>query len=518
MNNRAVIYARFSSDRQRKESIEQQVKVCKAYCEREGLDVVNVYADHAITGRTDERPQFQKMVADSATNTFRYVVVYSLDRFSRDVYDSCKYELDLKKNNVCLLSATEQIDNTPTGDLMKNMMRTFAQYYVEELSQKIRRGLDDNASKFLCNGKPPYGYDRGPNGEYVVNEDEAEIVREIFNRVLDHESFADIFRSLNSRCLKTKHGKEWNRSSFNKLLSNKKYIGTYEYKGTETEDAIPAIVPKTTFHAVQQLLPEKKNGRGNTVRRRNENGVYLLSGKLFCGNCGEMMTGKSGTGKHGELHYYYVCKGKKNGSDCSCKNMNREYLEGLISRKLVKFILDDEAVEWVAEEMEKYIKNDPLDAERRMVVKDIETIKKEIENGVNALLKIGWSEALQDKLSKKEAELKKLESRYESLKVYDFEKPSKDDIISFIKLFRDGMIQADPSKYVLDTFVSRIDLYDDHLDVFYVIKKEPHHVSFDVSGDGWVRLTQLSGDKKGLSEPVLYRDGVFNLRISLLPA
>ena len=244
--SKAVIYARFSSDRQRSESIEQQVNVCTDFCKRNKLSVISTYADNAITGRTDDRPQFQQMIRDSKTRTFDTVVVYALDRFSRSVYDSCVYEDLLNKNGVKLLSATEPLTDDPSGILVKQIFRGFSEYYSAELSAKIHRGLENNATKFLAIGSVPYGFLRSADGHYVVNDQEAAIVREIFDRVSRSEPLVSIYTDLNNRGIGAKHG-QWTKSTIGRLLTNKRYIGTYIWKETETEDAIPAIVSKDIF-------------------------------------------------------------------------------------------------------------------------------------------------------------------------------------------------------------------------------------------------------------------------------
>ncbi len=145
----AVIYARYSSHNQRDVSIEQQVKADREYAERLGLKVITVYADRALTGTNDNRPEFQRMIEDAKKRIFSYVIVYSLDRFARDRYDSVVYKRQLKECGVRVLSAMENIGDDPTGVLMESLLEGLAEYYSKELAAKIRRGLNDNAEKCL---------------------------------------------------------------------------------------------------------------------------------------------------------------------------------------------------------------------------------------------------------------------------------------------------------------------------------------------------------------------------------
>ena len=168
MEKRAVIYARFSSSRQREESIEGQVRECKAFAEYAGYDIVNIYADRAISGRTSERPEFQKMIADSKKKTFQYCIVYTFDRFSRDSYDSAIYKHILKKNGIRVISAKERTDDSPAGVLMERVFEGFAEYYSLELAQKVKRGMRLNATKGIwSSGNAPFGYMKDAEGHII---------------------------------------------------------------------------------------------------------------------------------------------------------------------------------------------------------------------------------------------------------------------------------------------------------------------------------------------------------------
>ena len=142
-----VIYARFSSHSQREESIEGQLKVCYEYAKNNNHVIVGEYIDRAISGTSDNRPQFQKMIADSDKKCFQGILVYQLDRFARNRYDSAVYKAKLKKNGVKVYSARENITDDASGILVEGLLESMAEYYSAELSQKIKRGIELNASK-----------------------------------------------------------------------------------------------------------------------------------------------------------------------------------------------------------------------------------------------------------------------------------------------------------------------------------------------------------------------------------
>lgn len=148
----AVIYARYSSDNQREESIEGQLRECKEYADQNGITVVRTYIDRALSAKTDSRPQFQQMIHDSATHTFEAVLVWKLDRFSRNRYDSAHYKRILKNNRVHVVSVTEPISNTPEGIMLESLLEGMAEYYSAELAEKVSRGHKENALKAKFNG------------------------------------------------------------------------------------------------------------------------------------------------------------------------------------------------------------------------------------------------------------------------------------------------------------------------------------------------------------------------------
>ena len=143
----AVIYARYSSDNQREESIEGQIRECTAYAEKNGITIVKHYIDRALSAKTDNRPEFQQMIKDSEKRLFDIVLVWKLDRFARNRYDSAHYEYQLERNHVKLVSATEPISEGPAGIMVKSMLTGMAEYYSAELSEKVVRGMTENVLK-----------------------------------------------------------------------------------------------------------------------------------------------------------------------------------------------------------------------------------------------------------------------------------------------------------------------------------------------------------------------------------
>ncbi len=470
----AVIYARFSSSAQREASIEQQINVCMSFAERSGYTIIQTYSDRALTGRTDQRPQFLQMIKDAKNGGFCAVIVYALDRFSRDKYDSARYKHELRACGVRVVSATEPITDNPSGILIESVFEGLAQYYSAELAQKIRRGYEDNAKKCLASGSLPFGFRRSADGHYEIIPEEAEIVREIFRRVDAGESYADICRDLNARGIKTRHGVAWNRSSFRTILHNQRYIGTFVSKYHIQENAIPQIVEKDLFYRVQGIEHVK------TGPRRTPNGYYSLTGKLFCGLCGDAMTGTSGTSKSGKLSFYYTCHGHR-AHRCEQRSVPRDQLEDIICRAIWDDVLSDDSIRWMAHQT--ILDQDKLrtDSDLDIVQAALVQCTNQKRNLLNAIKAGIFTATTKDELLRLEQEEADLSRKVEQAKADLEAAPTEDDIISFLELFREGYTDPEFTRSgLLDAFVTRAEVYTDHILVYFRIKKEDRQKTVDL--------------------------------------
>lgn len=320
---KAVIYARYSSDSQREESIEGQLRECSEYAQRNGMTVLSSYIDRALSAKTDNRPEFQRMVKDSAQGLFDVVLVWKLDRFARNRYDSAHYKAILKKNGVKVVSAKEAIAEDSTGILLESLLEGYAEFYSVELSEKIHRGQKENALKGLNNGGGvPLGYTLNHQSQKLeMDPITAPLVVEIFTRYAQGETARAIADNLNARGLRTQRGKRFGLNSFWVMLKNRKYIGEYRYQDVVIPGGVPAIVPQDLFDRVQARVD--RNKRTPAAAKAEEE--YLLTTKLFCGKCGRMMVGESGTSRTGVKHYYYKCGGAKRKLGCDKKAVRKQW-------------------------------------------------------------------------------------------------------------------------------------------------------------------------------------------------
>ena len=145
----AVVYARYSSENQTEQSIEGQLRVCYDYAKRNDIVIVEKYIDRAMTGTNDNRIAFQQMMKDCQKSTWDYVIVYKLDRFSRNKYDAVVNKKKLKDNEIKLLSAMENLNDTPEGRLMEGVLEDFTNISRKSLPKKLKEGLEKAGLKAM---------------------------------------------------------------------------------------------------------------------------------------------------------------------------------------------------------------------------------------------------------------------------------------------------------------------------------------------------------------------------------
>ena len=460
----AVIYARYSSDNQREESIEGQLRECGEYAQRNGITVVGSYIDRALSAKTADRPEFQRMIKDSAKGLFEIVLVWKLDRFSRDRYDSAHYKHILKKNGVKVVSAKEHISDGPEGIILESMLEGYAEFYSAELSEKIHRGQKENALKGKNNGGGiPLGYllDKQTQ-KLVVDPETAPLVVEIFERYSEGATVRSIIEDFNSRGLTTKRGKPFNTNSFNALLKNRKYIGEYSYQDVVIPGGVPAIVPEDLFYRVQQRMEKNKRAPAHTKAKESE---FLLTTKLFCGKCERMMVGESGKSHTGAMHYYYKCSGAKRLKDCDKKAVRKDWIERVVVRLTMQRVMDEEKINrlidaiLVIQEQEDTT-TPALRSQLAETESFIGNILKAIEQGI-------FTPSTKQRLDELEA---RKEEILVNIQTAELQKPklTREQMTAWFEQFRHGdPANRDFQKRLIDTFVNAVYVFDDKLVLTY---------------------------------------------------
>lgn len=451
-----VIYARYSSHSQTEQSIEGQLQTCYEYARNNGHVVIAEYIDRALSAKTDDRPQFQKMIADSDKHAFEAVLVYQLDRFARNRYDSAINKAKLKKNSVRVISARENISEDASGILVEGVLESMAEYYSAELSQKIRRGMDINADKCLSNGSNPgLGYTVDEERHFHIDPAGAAIVKEVFELYASGKTVTEIVAHLNAKQVKTSLGREFNKNSLHRMLKNKRYIGYYIYKNTEIEGGMPRILDDELFERVQHILDRNQKA---PARTRGE-GEYLLTTKLFCGYCREMMTGYGGTSKTGTAYRYYSCNNAKK-QKCKKKIVRKKHIEDRIILECRK-LLTEKNIENIAISVAAACEADYDSSAIKRIKAAIRETDTAIENLWKALEQGQAVDMITERIEKRKQEREELKAQLaiETNKQLVFTAPQ---IRAFLYSLKKGNVNDETNrKGIVNIFLRAVYLYDD---------------------------------------------------------
>lgn len=403
---RAAIYARYSSAGQRDQSIADQIKACEEYAERNDYEIVAIYADHAVSGRTDKRADFQRMLADSDSKAFEAVLVWQLDRFGRNREEMAINRRRLRQNGVKIVSAIENIPEGPDGILIESIKEGLAEYYSKNLSINVKRGMRSNAEKAEYNGGAiPLGYDI-VDRHYSINETEAEVVRKIFSLAYEGYGYVEIARMMTDEGYKTKNGKNFNGAGIKFILCNRRYMGEYVFGDIVHENAIPPIINKEEFEEVQEII--KKHGK---VKKRAR--VYPLSGKIFCAHCGKPYIADGGINRLGNYYRYYSCSGRKIDKECKNDNYNASVLEDAIIKTSLFQVLTDKNIKKLSKKilklLEKNREESPIqywNEQLKQVNSKIRNLLSAIESGVSIDSAIERLQELDSEKAQLEAKIK----------------------------------------------------------------------------------------------------------------
>lgn len=452
----AVIYARYSSDRQTEQSIDGQLRVCNDYAQRNDIVIVGTYIDRAMTGTNDNRDEFQQMLKDSDRREWDYCLVYKLDRFSRNKYEMAMHRKRLKDNGVKILSAMENIPDSPEGILLESLLEGMNQYYSEELSQKVRRGLREARIKgnAICN-RVPYGWDK-VNKRYVINEQEAEIVREVFNTYLSGKTTKQVADGLAARGIKNKE-LTFKENQIYTMLHNEKYTGIYRIHDQVYDNIFPAIISVDLFERTQKRLAMFATGK------HVPDVSYLLRGKIKCGHCGKSYVAWTGRDRYGHTRRYYRC----NGNTHPCKSIKKDTLENIIANVITQTFGTDKALDIVAEFiLKRQSEKNKQNAELSLLEKEYDSVMKSVKGIMKAIEMGVITETTKERLEELEKQKRELTERIAIEKTKQPLTLTKDAIKEFI---RTALKQ--PTQSLLDCLVSGIVIYDDKIEITFTTTK-----------------------------------------------
>lgn len=451
----AVIYCRYSSDSQTEQSIDGQLRVCTEYAKSHDILILDTYIDRAMTGTNDNRPDFQRMIKDSAKRAFSMVLVYKFDRFSRNKYETAMHKKTLKDNGVKVVSATEFVPDTPEGIIFESMLEGYAEYYSAELSQKIRRGNNESRRKGnLTGGKIPYGY-KNVDKKAVIIPEEAEIVRYIYEQYSIGVYVKDIIAVLNAKGVLHK-GKPFAKNTVYGILGNERYSGIYRHNGEVFDNIYPQIVPQETFDKVRSKVNCNKYGK------RSDEITYLLKDKIKCGYCGKSIVGDNGTSRQGERKYYYKCRGRKQKlNDCHKQAIRKDILENIVLESVIEQIQKANSLDFIVNGlMQEQERQAQANIVLNLLLKEQRQTENAIQNIMTAIENGGTTNTVMKRLRELETRQSELEKQIAVEKSKTAVMLDKDQI----KEFYTQALALEP-KLLINYLVKQITLYDDRIEI-----------------------------------------------------
>lgn len=463
----AVIYARYSSDSQTEQSIEGQLRVCNEYAQNNDILVLKTYIDRAMTGTNDNRPDFLQMIDDSKRHDFDIVLVYKFDRFSRNKYETTKHKKTLKDNGVKVVSATEYIPDSPEAIILESMIEGYAEYYSAELSQKVKRGMNETRRKGnFTGGAIIYGY-KVENHKVVIDEEKAETVRFIYEQYSQGVYVKDIIKTLTDKGIYNR-GKKFARNTIYNILKNEKYSGIYRFGDEIFTNIYPRIVPPETYSAVRKRIDTNKYGS------RSIEVVYLLRNKVKCGYCGSPISAECGTAKNGQKIRYYKCLGRKRQNGCKKSQVRKEILEQYVIDNIIEQMQSADTIETIVNYLLQVQENR---IKQNSVLTSLIKEKRQTENSINNIMEAieqgGQSATVMKRMRELESKLTDIEKRLTIEKSQTAFRLTKEQIKEFYK----AGLEKEPLQ-LINYFVKEIRLFDDKMIIEY---NTPKTINLDES-------------------------------------
>lgn len=478
MNNttrKGVGYCRYSSNHQQELSIEAQQRAIKDYCLSHNIEITEWYIDRAVSGQTDDRPAFKRLLKDTEKGNIKMIIVHKLDRFSRNVADTFSYKYYFDDNNIELLSVTEDFGD---DDLMFGINAVLNQRYVKNLSKEVMKGLKERGYKCLFNGgKPPLGY-KIEDDKYVIDESEAIIVREIFNLAAEGYGYNKIIQILNKKGYKTKRGNSFGKNSIYELLRNEKYKGIYIFNKTAKRNSkkkrnshklkdeseiiridggCPAIVSTDLWERAN--ASRKMTAKVTTGAKFN----YLLTGLVFCGECGSKMHGNPR--QYGKRKYNtYKCNKRGNKFECNCKEIRSDILENFVIDNLLKYFFNEEIIDKITEQINQKIREiAQTDSEDiAFAKKSLQGLKSSRSNLVDAIAQTGITKTLSERLESIEKQISEYEEMIESEKArrkgFSVTKKQVKEKIGKLKDYFNNPKYIDLTKILLREYIEKVEV------------------------------------------------------------
>ena len=500
-NNFAVCYYRYSSHAQNDLSIEQQQEQAHAYATAHGLKIIREYTDRAISGRTDDRPGFQLMLHEIGKIRPHAVILWKTDRLGRD-----RYTLALAKKTIRdagaqihYVAETNPTD-APESVLLEGLLESMAEFYSKQLRQNVTRGMRYNAEHCLFNGHKLLGYAVDDTRHYIPDPATAPIVLRIFNDYADGRPMQDIANELNEAGIRTVLGRKFTVNSLRHILHNRAYIGEYRYSDVIVPDGMPRLISDDLFQRVQARFIQNKRTPRPQQNTADDSPRYWLTGKLFCGLCGEPLHGMSGTGKSGKRWYYYACNGKTRRKGCKLPNVKQDIIEAHVVW-ILRQLLDDTAnLACISADIaHAYQSRDDSGAYLDSLRQQLKDAEKGITNLIRAMEAGAISETLTARLNALETQKTALTEQIEAETIKQELTGDKHTIEAFFKKFSQARLEIndiETAEQILEYFVNKIYVYPDPLRIVFEFAYDcdPLGVSSEMELDDLSEITEQAFD------------------------
>ena len=501
---KVVIYARYSSDMQREESIDAQLRYCKEEIARNpNMVLVGVYYDEALSGKFDDREDFQVMISDARAFKFDQIMVHKFNRFARNQYDSVIYKKKLRDIGIRVVSATQKVDDTPEGQMTEAIIEVLDQYYSANLAEEVLKGMRENALKGQSTGgRPPLGYKYDENGFLQINEETAPIVRKIFDLYVQGYGMYAIANMMNEMGYRSQTGNEFRGSTIGDILTNEKYIGTNVYtirdEVIKRENNHPAIIDRATWDMVQSMKGEKNKPR------LTGDALYALTGKIYCAEChgkysggGSKLVGssKKGNKEGSRRNYYYTCNNKRHHG-CTNGSVNKDKLERYLCTHIINELLSDESIAQIASAFESVVK-EMMRESNAIPLEKLEKEQASLKKQIQKLLALYVADAkdddgedlfdkedLEEQTRAKKKHLKSIEKQIQAAKM-DFSKVlKKEDAVKYLQNFKASFDFSSKVliKALLDTFIDKVIIHHDFISVTYKVDISNINIQTDDMG------------------------------------
>lgn len=474
----AVVYARYSSRNQTEQSIEGQLAAAHAYAEIKGYTIIHEYIDRAMTGRNDNRDDFQQMLSDCAKHQFQVIIVWKVDRFGRNREEITFNKYRAKRHGVRVEYVAENLPESPEGVILESVLEGMAEYYSLQLSQNVKRGLRENFKKGkVIGGHVPFGYRISADKMFEVNPKTAPFVRWIFDRYVEGATCKELADELNSRGVVTTQGNAFTKNSVRAILANEKYIGIYSCMDEEpVEGVIPPLVDKEKFYRAREMAKTNRRAPSRVWDRAE----YILSDKIFCGRCGTPMAGESGKGRHGIKYRYYLCGSHKRKLGCTSRAIKQEYLEDFVLRFTLDLLNDDALLKEITDRTWTYYVEKRRDTSREQALQhQLNDVNKAMKNLLRAVEAGFFNDATRIRMEELEGQKAALEAAIAELSLTSGKGVTKDMIEFFLLSLRSqNYADRDCQRRLINVFINSIYVYDDYLILNYNYSNDSRLIRF----------------------------------------